>query len=62
MLTLSAIKADIGSIGGHTRPSQEMFAGARTALMEAAENDLIIDFDVTYTGDDICLLMVHNHG
>ena len=24
MLTLSAIKADVGSIGGHTRPSDSM--------------------------------------
>jgi fructose 1,6-bisphosphate aldolase/phosphatase len=62
MLTLSAIKADIGSIGGHTRPSEEMVSGARSAMKNAAENGLLIDYDVTYTGDDICLLMVHNHG
>ncbi len=62
MLTLSAIKADVGSVGGHTRPSRAMVDGARAALMQAAKTGLIIDFDVTYTGDDICLLMVHDRG
>jgi fructose 1,6-bisphosphate aldolase/phosphatase len=62
MLTLSAIKADVGSVGGHTRPSRAMVDGARAALMQAAKTSLIIDFDVTYTGDDICLLMVHDRG
>ena len=32
MLTISAIKADVGSIGGHTQPSAEMVAAAREAL------------------------------
>ena len=58
MLTLSAIKADIGSIGGHTRPSQAMIDGVHTALIGATGSGMIIDFDITYTGDDICLLMV----
>ncbi len=62
MLTLSAIKADVGSVGGHTRPSVAMVDGARAALCQAAKNDVIIDYDVTYTGDDICLLMVHGRG
>ena len=59
MLTLSAIKADIGSVGGHTRPSQAMVEGVRAALIGAAGSGMIIDYDVTYTGDDICLIMVH---
>jgi len=62
MLTISAIKADVGSIGGHTRPSQAMMEGAREALEQAARSGKIIDFDLTYTGDDICLLMVHRRG
>lgn len=62
MLTLSAIKADIGSIGGHTRPSAKMLEVARTQMAQAVEQETIIDFDVTHTGDDICLLMVHPHG
>ncbi len=35
MLTLSAIKADVGSVGGHTRPSMAMIEGARTSLEQA---------------------------
>lgn len=62
MLTISAIKADIGSIGGHTRPSASMLEVAQTQLKQATEQNLIHDFDVTHTGDDICLLMVHSHG
>lgn len=62
MLTLSAIKADVGSIGGHTRPSSRMLEVARSHLGQAAGQGTITDFDVTHTGDDICLLMVHPHG
>ena len=62
MLTLSAIKADVGSVGGHTRPSLSMMEEARARLVQAAERGAITDFDVTHTGDDICLLMVHKHG
>ncbi len=62
MLTLSAIKADVGSVGGHTRPSERMMEAARSALQAATQQGMIIDFDLTHTGDDICLLMVHRHG
>lgn len=62
MLTISAIKADVGSIGGHTRPSVRMLDVARTQLEQAVDSGIIIDFDITHTGDDICLLMVHAHG
>lgn len=62
MLTLSAIKADVGSVGGHTLPSQRMLDVAREHLQEAVADELLTDFDVTHTGDDICLLMVHREG
>jgi fructose 1,6-bisphosphate aldolase/phosphatase len=62
MLTLSAIKADVGSIGGHTRPSTRMLEAARMEVLGAVQRRLILDSDVTHTGDDICLLMVHRHG
>lgn len=62
MLTISAIKADIGGIGGHTKPSERMLKEARSRLGNAAEREFIIDFDVTHCGDDVCLLMVHRHG
>jgi fructose 1,6-bisphosphate aldolase/phosphatase len=62
MLTISAIKADIGSIGGHTMPSPEMMDVARDSLKKAAKDRLIISYDVTHTGDDLCLLMIHAKG
>jgi fructose 1,6-bisphosphate aldolase/phosphatase len=35
---------------------------AREHLQEAVADELLTDFDVTHTGDDICLLMVHREG
>lgn len=60
-VTFSAIKADVGSIGGHTRPSERMIAEARRRI-DSAVGSLLIDGMVTYTGDDIALLMSHKHG
>jgi len=62
MLTISAIKADIGSIGGHTEPSEDMIRVSRGWLFRSLGEGIITDFDVTHTGDDLCLLMVHRHG
>lgn len=62
MLTLTAIKADIGSIGGHTKPSQAMLDKANQDMQDAVKEETILDFDVTHTGDDVCLLMTHTHG
>lgn len=62
MLTISAIKADIGSVGGHTCPSPRMVEEARAALRDAVARGLLVDFAVTYTGDDVCLLMTHRNG
>lgn len=61
-ITLSAIKADIGSVGGHTKPSEKMLAAAREKIKEAINNKLILDGMVTHTGDDIALIMSHTHG
>jgi fructose 1,6-bisphosphate aldolase/phosphatase len=61
-ITLSAIKADTGSVGGHNRPSDAMVAKAKDRIKEGIEKGLIIDGRVTYTGDDILLLMSHTKG
>ncbi|MBM4268862.1 MAG: fructose 1,6-bisphosphatase [Deltaproteobacteria bacterium] len=61
-ITLSIIKADVGSIGGHTKPSERMLARARDRISEAVERKLLIDGMVTYTGDDIALVMSHGNG
>ena len=61
-LTLSILKADVGSIGGHTKPSAEMIEVVTRALKEAQARALIIDYFVSYTGDDIALTISHLRG
>lgn len=60
-VTVSVIKADVGSIGGHTRPSPEMIDMANDILTKEI-GGLIIDGLITYVGDDIELIMSHIHG
>ena len=61
-ITLSAIKADVGSIGGHTRPSDEMLDAVQELLEKNIKSGLLIDGLVTYTGDDIAIIFSHTHG
>lgn len=63
-ITFSVIKADVGSIGGHTRPSDAQLNALRERVSEACSgsNRLLIDGMVTYTGDDMALIMSHEHG
>ncbi len=61
-LTLSVLKADVGSIGGHTKPSAKMLASVRQAVTEAIKKGLVIDGFVAHTGDDIAILVSHTHG
>ncbi len=62
MLTITAIKADVGSIGEHTGSSVEMLELVQEELAKSKKKGLITGYDVTHTGDDLCLLMVHGHG
>ena len=61
-ITLSLIKADIGSIGGHTQPSQLMLDTVEKLARKAVIDGLLIDVFVSYTGDDIAILMSHTKG
>jgi fructose 1,6-bisphosphate aldolase/phosphatase len=61
-ITLSILKADVGSIGGHTKPSERMLEATRKAVKDAISRKLIIDGFVSHTGDDIAILMSHTHG
>lgn len=60
-VTLSGIKADVGSIGGHTRPTALMLSSVERRVQDAKGN-LLIDGMVTHTGDDIAIIMSHAHG
>jgi fructose 1,6-bisphosphate aldolase/phosphatase len=60
-LTLSVLKADIGSIGGHICPSKNLLKTVRKHIKKSGAN-LIIDSHVSYTGDDVAILLTHSHG
>ncbi len=60
-LTLSVIKADIGSIGGHIQPSRALLDSVRSQVAQRGEG-LLIDHYVGYTGDDVAILMTHERG
>ena len=60
-LTLSVIKADIGSIGGHIAPSHRLLEAVRGHVREHGRG-LLIDSHVGHTGDDIAILMTHTRG
>lgn len=60
-VTVSLIKADIGSVGGHTKPSDELMEVCKKKL-EAEKGKTLIDYYVTRCGDDIELLMTHTKG
>ena len=61
-ITLSAIKADVGSIGGHTMPSEKMMEVVRQEVSDAIKGGLILDGLVNHTGDDIAIIMSHTSG
>jgi len=58
-LTFTVIKADCGSTGGHTRPTEAMVAAVEDHI---ATQSWVIDHYVTYTGDDIAILTTHTQG
>lgn len=59
--TLSVIKADIGSIGGHIKPSAEL-KEAVAKYVRTRGKALVSDVYVSSTGDDIAILMAHKRG
>jgi len=58
-LTFTVIKADCGSTGGHTRPSDRM---VQVVEEHMGRQSWAIDHLVTYTGDDIAILSTHTRG
>jgi len=59
--TLSVIKADIGSIAGHIRPSEALIESVRDCI-DRQLGKLITDYYVGSTGDDVAILFCHQHG
>ncbi|HPP05814.1 MAG TPA: fructose-1,6-bisphosphate aldolase/phosphatase [Syntrophorhabdaceae bacterium] len=60
-VTLSVIKADIGSIGGHIKPSERLIKRVAEYIEDEGKG-IINDFFVSHTGDDVAILFSHSHG
>lgn len=60
-ITLSVIKADVGSIGGHIKPSEKLKEAVTEHVREMGSG-LLKDFYVSSTGDDVAILMTHTQG
>ena len=59
--TISIIKADIGSVGGHIKPSNQLLERVKKYL-ENEGRGIFTDFYVGFTGDDIAILFSHYLG
>src|SRR6476661_6747621 len=60
-ITLSAIKADIGAIGGHTCPSSELIQKVKDHVSSRSKG-MLIDHYIGFSGDDIHIVMTHTLG
>jgi len=61
-ITISVIKADIGSLAGHHVVHPDTIAAATKVLAEAKSKGVLVDFYVTNVGDDLELIMTHKKG
>ena len=59
-ITVSAIKADVGGVGGHTKPSDGLLEVVRKTVKNSSE--LLLDSYIGYCGDDIHIVMTHTKG
>jgi len=62
MVTISAIKADIGGFPGHRGMHPELVKTAEKELAKALKAKLLIDYRVMACGDDLQLIMTHSKG
>jgi len=62
LITLSIIKADTGGFVGHSAVHPDMIAAATEEVTRAVGDHLLLDARVASCGDDISLIMTHEHG
>jgi len=60
--TVSVIKADVGSVSGHTTVHPQQLEIARQFMENARAKGTISDYHVTHAGDDLELIMTHTMG
>ncbi len=61
-ITLSVIKADIGGYVGHSESHPDVIAKGGECMAKAKRDGLLVDYHVTKCGDDLQLIMTHQHG
>jgi fructose 1,6-bisphosphate aldolase/phosphatase len=61
-VTVSLIKADVGSLVGHHVVYEDQLKQARERMKDAKRSGLLIDYFVFNCGDDLELLMTHTRG
>jgi fructose 1,6-bisphosphate aldolase/phosphatase len=61
-ITLSVIKADVGGYVGHSAMHPALLEEAKRLMEESQGVGQIVDFHVTSCGDDLELIMTHQHG
>jgi fructose 1,6-bisphosphate aldolase/phosphatase len=59
-ITVSVIKADVGGIGGHTKPSVGLIEAVKHTIKNSG--DLLLDYYIGYCGDDVHIVMSHTKG
>ncbi len=59
--TLSILKADIGSVGGHICPSQQLMQRVKE-FIDNSSGGMVNDYFISHTGDDIAILATHSRG
>ncbi|MGZ6618015.1 MAG: fructose-1,6-bisphosphate aldolase/phosphatase, partial [Solirubrobacteraceae bacterium] len=62
IVTISAIKADVGGYVGHSAVHPDLLSQAQRRVGEAVADGLLIDDAVNSCGDDVNLVMTHRHG
>lgn len=60
-MTVSVIKADIGSVGGHIAPSARLLETVERHV-RGHGSSFLKDSYVSYTGDDVAIVMTHTRG
>ena len=61
-ITLSVIKADIGGFVGHSDTHPEVVNTVRRRVEESVQKGELIDADILTCGDDIAIVVTHQHG
>jgi fructose 1,6-bisphosphate aldolase/phosphatase len=60
-ITLTAVRVDLGAVGGHLQPSEQLVSAVRASVEEKTDS-FLIDCWINFTGDDLTILCTHENG